>query len=170
MTEEQAGVENDRNRNKKRALVLIVGLLAASGVGSLAFAYWTGGGSGGGSATTASGTTAVSFLQSGSPSGLAPGGSVTVAGTVRNTNTSDVQLTTVTPSVSFASGANLQADATKPACTTGDFTVGSVTTSTLLIPAGTNSVTWSVTLSMKNTAANQDNCKNVSPNVDITAS
>jgi len=164
------GAEGDQKRNKKRALVVIAGLVAASGVGSLAFAYWTGGGSGGGGASTDSGSAPVSFVQTNTPAALTPGDTVTVSGTVDNTNNGGVQLSSVTPSVSFPSSATLQSDSTKPACTTGDFTVSAATLSTMLIPGNSSSVTWSVTLTMKNTSANQDNCKNQTPNVDITAS
>src|SRR4029079_17679695 len=64
--------EQEPDKRKKRALVLLVGLIAASGVGTLAYGYWTesGAGTGGGSTAT---TSSLTVNQTSTVSGLFPG-------------------------------------------------------------------------------------------------
>src|SRR4051794_20096902 len=99
MSAEHGGVDNGGRRNKKRALIVIVSILAAAGVGSLAFAYWTQGGGGTGSAAAGS-TSAVNLNQSNLVSGLYPNGPVhTLTGTIDNPNPGDVHVTSVSASI-----------------------------------------------------------------------
>src|SRR4051794_29969457 len=160
----------DKKKNKKRAILILATVVAASGVGSLAFAYWTGGGgTGGGTAKTSAGSVPVTFVGGTAPTGLAPGGSVTVRGTIKNTNPSAVTLVNPTATVSFTGG-NPQADTTQPACDPADFTPGVVNLGANPVAGNSTTTTWNVSLSMADTSADQDNCKGVTATVTVTAS
>src|SRR3954470_7161543 len=85
--------EQEPNKRKKRALLLLVGIVAASGVGTLAYGYWTESGAGTGGATAAT-TSALTINQVGAPTGLYPGGPAqALSGDFNNPNTSPVTLT-----------------------------------------------------------------------------
>src|SRR3954447_19499798 len=92
--------EQEPNKRKKRALLLLVGIVAASGVGTLAYGYWTesGTGTGGGSTATTSGLT---IHQTSTVTGLFPGSTPqALSGNFDNPNTSPVTLSTLTANVS----------------------------------------------------------------------
>jgi hypothetical protein len=168
MSAVHGGADGDRKRNKKRALVVIAGLVAASGVGSLAFAYWTESGSGTGTATTG-GTSSVTLNPSNSPSGLYPGGPAqTINGTIDNPNASNVTLSTLTESVSVVNGAPSNG---KPACTASDFTFTNPSFGNGgVVSPGNGGGSFSVDIAMVNSATNQDNCKNVTLDITYNAS
>jgi hypothetical protein len=153
-----------KNTARFAAFVALLAVLAISG---LAFAYWTQGGSGSGT-TTAGTTSAITVNQTGSPTGLYPGGpTAPLAGTFTNPNPGSVKITSVTAAVrTFSSNA---VDATKPNCTQADFAIGG-TSGANTVPTGTGVGSWSgLTVSLTENGLNQDNCKNVSITVDYTA-
>ena len=79
--------------------VVIVTLLVTSlAISGIAFAYWTTTGSGTGSATTGTAASVV-VKQTGTPTGLYPGGSSALSGTFDNPNSGAVFVTAVTASV-----------------------------------------------------------------------
>lgn len=139
---------------KSVAMTAAVFTIAGSGV---ALAYWTQSGSGDGSAKTGS-TTALTILGS-SPSGLVPGGAAQdVELKITNPGDSPVKIQGVT--IAVLDGWTAQADAGKPACSPADFDIVSPDAPAAeLAAAGSVKVTGSIAL--KNTAANQDNCKGV---------
>ena len=148
--------------------VAIVSLLVASLViGGIAFAYWTTTGSGTGSATTGTAASVV-VKQTGTPTGLYPGGSSALSGTFDNPNTGAVFVTAVTASVTPFS---VQADTGKPACTQADFSITGTAPVAANVPAGTTVGAWTgLTLNMTNSATNQDNCKSITVPITYAAS
>jgi hypothetical protein len=142
------------------AVVVLAGAAAA-------YAYWTQSGSGSGTATAGT-PAAITVVQTGSPAGLYPGGpAAALAGTFTNTNTSAVNLSSVTAAVhAFASHT---VDATKPDCTQADFAIAG-TSGANVVPSGTAVGSWSgLTVRMLDNGLNQDNCKGVAITIDYTA-
>jgi hypothetical protein len=136
-------------------------------ISAAAFAYWTQGGSGSGTANAGT-PLAITVNQTGSPSGLYPGGpAAALAGTFTNTNASAVNLSSVTATVhAFASHT---VDATKPDCTQADFAIGGASGANT-VPSGTAVGAWSgLTVRMLDNGLNQDNCKGVAITIDYTA-
>ena len=145
-------------------LLTIVVLLA---IGGVALAYWTQGGSGSGTASAGT-PVVITVNQTGSPSGLYPGGpSAALAGTFTNANASPVTISSVTAAVhAFASHT---VDATKPDCTQADFAIAG-TSGANVVPSGTAVGSWSgLTVHMLDNGLNQDNCKGAAITIDYTA-
>jgi hypothetical protein len=145
----------------------ILAVVVLLGIGGVAFAYWSQGGSGSGSATAGT-ASAITINQTGSPSGLYPGGpAAALAGTFTNTNASAVSISSVTAAVrAFTSNT---VDATKPDCTQADFAIAG-TSGANVVPAGTGVGSWSgLTVRMLDNGLNQDNCKSVAITIDYTA-
>jgi len=145
-------------------LLTVVVLLA---IGGVALAYWTQGGSGSGTASAGT-SAAITVNQTGSPSGLYPGGpSAALAGTFTNTNASPVNISSLTAVVhAFASHT---VDATKPDCTEADFAVGGASGANV-VPSGTAVGAWAgLTIRMLDNGLNQDNCKGAAITIDYTA-
>ena len=151
------GIMYKHNAKNRRIAVFAVaaGLILAGG--GVAFAYWTSSGTGEGSATTGESTDFV--LTSEDPTGdaLTPGGpSQSVAFTVANPSTGTLNLSSVTVTVANADGSPWTAVA---GCSADDYTVG--TPSIVYGPiAGGADVDGTVTVSMINSAGNQDGCQN----------
>ena len=155
-----------RRRSRRRALVMlaIVGLGAAAMGG--AFAYWSATGSGSGAAHTGSGAM-VTVIQTTSPTGLYPGGSVALSGNFNNPNSGSVYIGAVTAAVTPFS---VQADGTKPACTQADFAITGTASVNGQIASGNGVGAWSgLSLTMTDAATNQDNCQNISVPITYTA-
>jgi hypothetical protein len=127
----------------------------------IAYAFWTGVGAGTGSAQTGNTGQPLVVNQSGTPTGLVPGGpAASLSGNFDNPNAAGVFVNQVTATVGTITPA--QADLSKPACTAADFAVGGVANVNATIPSGIGVGSWSgLTLQLLNTPANQDNCKNV---------
>ncbi|HEY3671230.1 MAG TPA: hypothetical protein VGN51_09860 [Acidimicrobiia bacterium] len=151
---------------KKSRFVALAVLALALAVGGIAFAYWTQGGSGSGGATAGT-TSAITVNQTGTPTGLYPGGpAVPLSGTFDNPNAHPVHISSVTVVVTPFS---VQTDNAKPACTAADFAVGGASGANV-VPAGTGVGSWSgLTVRLVDGVANQDNCKNVNITLDYTA-
>ncbi len=155
---------------KQKATVAGITLLALTGTGGLAYAYWTQGGSGTG--TAASDTTVdVVVNQTGVLTAMYPGqGTQPLSGTFTNPNPGPIFVSSVTAVVRpFIS----QTVIAKPACTEADYAITG-TSSINGIPAGDEVVsgsTWSgLAVELVNRATNQDNCKNVVIDIDYIAS
>ena len=151
-------------RGRFAPLLAVVGLLALCGV---ALGFWTQGGSG--SSSVSAGTTAAIVVnQTGSVTGLYPGGpAVALAGTFTNSNPGAVNISSLTAAVhAFASHA---VDATKPDCTQADFAIGG-SSGANVVPSGTAVGAWSgLTVRLVDNGLNQDNCKNIAITIDYTA-
>ncbi|HVW81274.1 MAG TPA: hypothetical protein VHB69_10095 [Mycobacteriales bacterium] len=135
--------------NKKKAAAILGGGALVLTSGGVALAYWTSTGSGSGTAATGS-VQNVSVVQTSTSSGLYPGGSVQLSGNFNNTNTGKVYVGTVTATIG-----------TLPqGCVAGDFSISGTGAVNAEIPSGTGVGSWSgITLTMNDTAANQDACK-----------
>jgi hypothetical protein len=145
--------------------LLVVGVVLA--LGGVALGYWTQGGSGSGSASAGT-PSAIVVNQTGSPTGLYPGGpAVALAGTFTNTNASAITISSVTAAVhAFASHT---VDATKPDCTQADFAIAG-TAGANVVPSGTAVGSWSgLTVRMLDNGLNQNNCKGAAITIDYTA-
>ena len=147
-----------KNLKQKKVLVPMLALLAIA-ISGAAIAYWTTSGTGSGTASvgTDSGVTIdpVSFTGT-----LYPGGSVPVDFTITNDSANTaVQIHKV---IADTSGGNTNGISGLPVgCSASDFHFADVTLDTSIAASGTT--TGSGTLSMDNTASNQDACKNASP-------
>lgn len=132
-------------RIKVIAGAAVVGLVAAGG----AFAFWTAGGAGTGSVTTDT-TQALVITQTAPVTKLVPGGGpIVLEGTISNPNASEVKISGITATVG-----------TLPAgCNAADF-VFTGTVPAITVPANATAAPWSgLSISLTNTAANQDACK-----------
>lgn len=130
--------------------------------GGAAFAFWTSSGSGTG--TAAAGTTAdVSITQTGSITGLYPGGPAqTISVDITNPNAGDITLAGVTASVSSTSDAG---------CTAADFSISGPVWSGGIIAGGAVQAASGATITMLDRAGvNQDACKGVTINLAFAAS
>jgi hypothetical protein len=152
---------------KKRMTLFAAGAGAALVVAVGAYAYWTQGGSGTGSATAGT-TSSLTVNQTSAVTGLYPGGpAATLSGNFDNPNSSAVNISSVTASVSSVS--NGASDGSKPACTASDFQIGG-SMGSATVPSGTGVGSWTgLTIKLLNTAANQDNCKGATANIAYTA-
>lgn len=152
-------------RLKKKVVAGIAAGVIAVGAGG-AYAFWTQGGTGSG-AVTAGTSTAITVVQTSTVTGLYPGGpALALSGSFNNPNAFSVDITGVTAAVQAFSTTNV--DATKPACTEADFTIGG-TFGPYTVPAGTAGAWGGLNVALLNTAANQDNCKGQSITINYTA-
>lgn len=155
-----------RLSKKFAAIAISAGVVLSA---STAFAYWTSSGSGSGSASADSGAgpggTTVGVAQTGSISGLIPGGSAPIAFTLTNPSATDYQrvggVTISLPTTGWNSG-----------CSAADFTVtqpGSGQFPHDLAPSAVFSPTGA-SLAMVAGSGNQDGCKNQTIALSIVAS
>ena len=141
---------------RKLAAVLVLALAAT------AYAYWSSTGTGSGSGATANpGSQTVTVNQTSASSGLFPGGSVAVSGTIDNANGNAVQVASLSASV--ASVAEPHASA---GCSAADYSIsGGPVAINANIPAGGSVPFAGLTLDMANTGVNQDACKGATVNI-----
>jgi hypothetical protein len=151
----------------RRTTIITMAIVVATSVA--AFAFWTGVGAGTGQAKTGNTPSqALIVTQTGTPGLLVPGGpGAKLQGTIKNNNGSGVFVNEVKAKV--ASIVPDKADPSKPACTAADFKISGTATVATTVPGGGGVVSWSgLTLELLQTNANQDNCKNVTVNIDYT--
>jgi hypothetical protein len=146
-------------RNKKITAIAVIGLLV---VAAGAYAFWTAAGSGTASSTVAAGGTIT--LNGTFPSDIAPGLTRTVTFQATNATSSSIKVGTV-HLVSVA------ADGAHSACVVGDFTMPDVVENEAVV-AGATAVALSTTgtLTMANTALNQDACKSATLTLTLSSS
>ncbi|PUB23572.1 hypothetical protein C8K30_111170 [Promicromonospora sp. AC04] len=158
-------MERALNRGKKRLAVILAAVLVMTGVG-VAFAYWTSTGTGDGSALT--GNSVVFTVTSDPPEGtLAPGSAgQTVDFTVTNPGEGTQNLTGVTVAL-----ANDDGTAWVPTgdCLATDYTATVTDSPSGEIAAG-GSLSGTATVTLANTAANQDDCQGQDVPLYFTAS
>lgn len=135
-------------RNNKIAAIATVGVLIVAGG---AYAFWTAGGTGSATSTASGGGTIT--INGTIPTGIAPGLSRTVTFQATNTTTSAIMVQTV-------SLTSVTVDAGHSGCLVADFTMPSVVENeSVAAGASAVSLTNTGTLTMANTAVNQDACK-----------
>ncbi len=146
------------NRKSKVLTSAVCGI--ALGLGTWAGAYWTGGGAGSGSAAMAANPQPLVISQT-AVTGLAPGGSKTLAGIITNPNAFGVKVGSVTPGA-------ITVDSGHALTLLSDYTVTGTAAVNALVPAN-GSAPWSgLTLSMADTTANQDASKGATLTIPFT--
>lgn len=159
-------MEKTLNRGKKRTAIILTAALTLTGAG-IAFAYWTSTGTGTGTATTGE---SVAFEITSEPGAgeLAPGSAgQTVDFTVTNPGEGTQNLTEVTVALATADGTSWVPTGD---CLAADYTA-TVTTAPptgQIAPGGF--VEGTVTVTLDNTAVNQDDCQGQDVPLLITAS
>ncbi len=156
-----------RFTRSKARIVVSLGVLAAIGIAGVAIAYFTTTGSGTGTATVGS-STALTITQTGSVTGLTPGGpSQPVAYTIANPSANGNQsLGVVSATVSSVTpvGANT--------CATSNFTTSPASAAVGTINSGstfTSAAATEPTVQMTETGTNQDGCQGATVNLTLTA-
>jgi hypothetical protein len=156
-----------RHGSKQRLVVvggIVVALLAVSGT---ALGYWTA--SGTGSGTAGVGTVAgVSVVQYGSTGGLVPGGAAQpISFTIHNAGSSQY-ITSVTITISGVTGGGNA----HGGCQASDFSLANATVSigADLANGDHDYTSTGATVSMANSASNQDDCKGASVTLGFAAS
>jgi hypothetical protein len=144
---------------RRRTLVALgtVGSLAAVGV---AIAYFSSTGAGTGSATA--GSSSAVTIHGTTGSSLFPGTSAQVSFTVDNPSPGSQRVNAIQL-------ASVTTDAGHSACVMGDFTMPSVTVNQTFPNGNGQAVTATGTLSMANTALNQDACQGAPLTLHLTS-
>jgi hypothetical protein len=151
-------------RFKKRTWVLaaVVAVIAAmASVG--AYAYWTNSGDGTGTADTGTSAAFVVTQLTPYPTDLAIGGPAQdVKIDVENTEAFNQYLTSLTFEIDPVWSEDADGVGGNPPCTPADFTLVQPTVAGVdLTPGNHNGAAYNGSILLKNTALNQDNCKNV---------
>jgi hypothetical protein len=139
---------------------------------AVAFAFWTGIGGGNGSAQAA--TTPANQLivnQTATPNTLEPGGpAATLSGTFNNPNASGVFVNSVKATIASVTHAIGLPVGPNPPCAVSDFELPNDTATVgATIPPGNPQGSWTgITIRLKETGANQDNCKGATVNLNYT--
>jgi hypothetical protein len=154
------------SRSRGIAAICVATLIVVGG-GGAAFAYWSSSGSGTGTATT--GTSASFVVTSEAPTGgpLVPGGSSqSVAFTVANPSTATLDLSSLVITVAESDGS---AWVSVPGCSEADYVIGTPVI-TYGSVAGGDDVEGTVTVTMTNTAGDQDACQGEAVPLYVVAS
>jgi hypothetical protein len=139
----------------KKAVTIGLAVGLSLGVAGAAFAYFTSTGAGTGSASTGS-STAVTITQTGSVTGLLPGGpSATINYSVHNPGAGAEHVGSVTVTLTSVTTGAVGGD---PACTTASYSITQgPAINADVAPGGT--ATGTATISMLDNGLNQDNCQ-----------
>jgi hypothetical protein len=143
---------NVKFRKPLVATAVVGGILAVSG--TAAFAYWTATGTGSGTATTAAASTDLTITQTAfAGSALVPGGAAqSVSGTIGNTNTFGVPVTSFTATVKVD-------DSHSPGCDAAWYSVTTLAAATSPVPAGGSVAFNGKVQLLDQPSINQDACK-----------
>lgn len=150
---------------RRRRLTMIAALIGAMSLAAIAYAYWSATGSGSGAGVTADpGAQTVTINQTSASSGLYPGSSVALSGHFDNAAANAVHVNSISATVTGTD---------KPGCDAADYSISG--TPTIAgggnVPSGSGVGGWSgLTLSMANTASNQDACKGATVSISYSAS
>jgi hypothetical protein len=157
------------SKRKIAATIAITAILVGGG-GAAAIAYWSTTGIGSGSAVTAS-ATSVSVNQTAPATNLVPGGAaVALSGTFNNTSSGPVNVTKVVGTITGTD---------KTGCLASDYTLSNAGVATIpstatplsVVPGSPSVTAWSgLTISMANTALNQDACKGATVSITYAVS
>ncbi len=154
---------------KPRRLPVVAAVVAAVAVlAVVAYAFWSASGAGTGSGTTDNpGAQSVSVTQTSSNTGLYPGSSIALGGTISNNTTTPVKVASVTGTVTSVDATHAAAG-----CNAGDYSVTGTSSITGAgsVAGGGGTQSWSgLSLQMTNSASNQDACKGATVNVSYSA-
>jgi hypothetical protein len=142
-------------RYARKRLVLLGVVAVVAGMAAFgAYAYWTASGTGAGTATVGT-DSGVTIAVTNTGAALYPGGSATITFHVQNDSSSSA--VTVGKVVQDGPVTGLPVG-----CSAADFSFADVTLNESVAASG-NGPNHTGTLSMANTASNQDACKNASP-------
>ena len=155
-------------RLSKKLAIAAVSTVAAVGIATSAFAYWTTSGSGTGSASAGT-NTAVTVSQVGSISAMVPGGDAqAVDFKINNPISTPQYISSVAVSISSVTGANI--DSTHP-CSASDFTLVQPNAINADLSSGDHSYSPSgASLKLDDLASNQDGCKGAIVHLAFAAS
>jgi hypothetical protein len=151
-----------RKFTKKRALV--VASIAVVAVAAVAYAFWSSTGSGTGTAATADpGAQTVSVSQSGSVTGLYPGGPAqALSGSITNNNSNSVHVGSVTATVVDTSN--------EANCPGSEFVIAGTAPVNANVAGSGGTAPWSgLTVALTDTGVEQNDCKNVTVNLSYAA-
>lgn len=150
------------SKSKRRSIALGIFLVLAITAGG-AYAYWTNSGTGTGTAATANPPAGQLTVSGNAITGLAPGATAqTLTGTINNTGTSDVRISTLSATISIDT-----AHATA-GCAASDYTLVQPSITASNIAAGGNTTFSSGTIAFNNKATNQDFCKGATVTLNYT--
>ncbi|MFT4049339.1 MAG: hypothetical protein QM648_05805 [Solirubrobacterales bacterium] len=156
------------SKSKRRSIALGLFLVLAIAAGG-AYAYWTAGGSGTGTGTAASGTTALTAVQTTTLSNFYPGDTAqTISGNFNNPNSGPVWVTSVTASIASVTKAT---GAPAGTCDATDFTLANATMSVgAEVASGSAKGAWTgATIKFNDKAStNQDACKGATVNLSYS--
>jgi hypothetical protein len=148
-------------QSKKRRVLVALGALGAVVAIGVAIAYFSTTGSGTGSATV--GTSSAVVLHGTAATSLFPGTSSAVTFTVDNPSAGSQR-------VNVISLESVTTDVGHSGCVLSDFTMPSVTVNQVFPSGNGQAVTATGTLSMANTALNQDACQGAPLTLHLTSS
>ena len=144
----------------KRSLAIFAAVTVVA-VAGVAVAFWTASGSGSGSVANSNGTLA---LHGTINSQLTPGGSSSVSYSADNSNSSSLQVGTVHAVVS------IDAEHAEAGCKASDFTIGdTVENQTVAAESSGVALAKDGSISMADTAENQDACKGASISLALSS-
>jgi hypothetical protein len=147
-------------RTKKRRLLVALCAVVAVMAAVAAYAYFTSSGSGTGSGTV--GSSSAVTLHGTAATTLYPGTSSTVTFTVDNPSPGSQRVNAIQL-------ASVSTDAGHSACVMSDFTMANVTVNQVFPNGNGQAVTATGTLSMANTALNQDACQGAPLTLSLTS-
>jgi hypothetical protein len=152
----------------KKRVAIPVGIIAALAISGVAFAYWTTSGSGTATGTTGTGT-GVTVAQSGTITGMVPGGTAQAVNFVITNPASTPQYIT-SVAVGFVNVTATVGGTVVTGCGAADFTLVQPTAIGANVAAGNTTYAPSgATIAMNNLATNQDACKSGVVNLSFTA-
>jgi hypothetical protein len=166
----------------KKGIALLATLVVAASAAFGAYAYFTTSASGGGQATSGAPVSPIPMYQSGSVTGLEPGGSsanveFSIPNTVGNgAGTGDVAFPDPASITIFSitvGGVDVDQNRGNGACNTDNFAITEPTTAPGEVDAGntfTSSGTSGGSIKMVETHANQDACENATISLSFSAS
>jgi hypothetical protein len=146
-------------QSKKRRAVVALGAVGAIAAVGVAIAYFTTTGTGTGSATV--GTSSAVTIHGATATSLFPGTGTTVNFTVDNPSPGSQRVNEIHL-------ASVTTDAGHSACVMSDFTMPNVTVNQTFPNGNGQAVTATGTLSMANTAQNQDACQGAPLTLQLT--
>lgn len=145
--------------NKKSVVAAVAVTSVVALGGGAAYAFWTTSGSGTGSAGVGA-DAAITVVQTSGVSGLGPGSPAqNLSGTFTNPNNYPVTATNLTASVTATGNAG---------CDAADFLIGGTASLPTSVAVDDTSVWSGLNVSMTNTAANQNACKNATLTISYT--
>jgi len=146
----------------KKRTALVLGAAAVLAVAGIAVAYWTTTGSGEGSGSVAASNGTLT-LHGTITNALTPGGSSPVSYSADNAGSSSLRVGTVHAVVSIDEA---HANA---GCKASDFTISDVVENQVIAANGSEALAHGGTISMADTAENQDACKGATISLALTS-